>query len=59
MRWLDAKDMELFVCMCRKPLESLTFEQAEMPELIRRQRPVNIQQIRAVRFGGLWKKRNR
>lgn len=44
--WLDARDMELFACICRKPLERPTFEQEEMLELIRRQGPMNIQQIK-------------
>lgn len=44
--WLDARDMELFACMCRKSLEHPTFEQAELLELIRRQGPMNIQQIK-------------
>lgn len=44
--WLDVRDMELFACMCQKPLERPTFVQAEILELIRRQGPMNIQQIK-------------
>lgn len=44
--WLDARDMELFACMCRKPLERPNFEQTQMLELIQRQGPMNIQQIK-------------
>lgn len=44
--WLDARDMELFACMCKKPLEHPLFVQSEMLELIRRQGPMNIQQIK-------------
>lgn len=44
--WLDARDMELFACMCKKPLERPLFVQSEMLELIRRQGPMNIQQIK-------------
>ena len=44
--WLCAEDIEVFACMCRKPLADPAFEQAQLLELIRRQGPLNIQQIK-------------
>lgn len=44
--WLDTRDMELFVCLCRKPLEAPTLLQTKVMELIEREGPMTIQQMK-------------
>lgn len=44
--WLDARDMELFACMCAKPLSNPTFEQRRLLEMLERSGPMTIQQIK-------------
>lgn len=41
--WIMEEDMELFVCMCRKPLENPTFVQTELLHIIEREGPLTIQ----------------
>lgn len=44
--WIVKEDMELFACLCRKPLEGLTWQQEQILTLIDRLGPMNIQQIK-------------
>lgn len=44
--WIEAGDMELFACMCRKPMERFTAAQEEILLLIEREGPMNIQQMK-------------
>lgn len=41
--WIDSRDMELFACLCRKPLDKLTFAQQTILDVIEREGPLNIQ----------------
>jgi len=41
--WIESGDMELFACLCRKPLDKLTFAQQTLLDLIEREGPLNIQ----------------
>jgi hypothetical protein len=41
--WIESGDMELFACLCRKPLDKLTFTQQTLLDLIEREGPLNIQ----------------
>lgn len=44
--WILSDEMELWACLSRKSLEHPTIEQAQLLELIRREGPLNIQQIK-------------
>ena len=44
--WIEHGEMELFACLYRKPLGNMSFVQAKIMELIERQGPLNIQQIK-------------
>lgn len=46
--WIDARDMELFACMCKKPMDKMTEAHEQILELIRRDGPMNIQQMKEV-----------
>ncbi len=46
--WIDARDMELFACMCKKPMDKMTAAHEEILEFIRRDGPMNIQQMKEV-----------
>lgn len=41
--WIESGDMELFACLCRKPLDKPTFAQQTLLDLIEREGPMNIQ----------------
>lgn len=41
--WIESGDMELFACLCRKPLDKPTFAQQMLLDLIEREGPLNIQ----------------
>lgn len=41
--WIMEEDMELFACMCRKPLDNPTFAQTELLTIIEREGPLTIQ----------------
>ncbi|MGN1148424.1 MAG: hypothetical protein ACI4TB_08380 [Lachnospiraceae bacterium] len=41
--WIMEEDMELFACMCRKPLDNPTFAQSELLTIIEREGPLTIQ----------------
>lgn len=40
--WIESGDMELFACLCRKPLDKPTFAQQTLVDLIEREGPMNI-----------------
>ena len=44
--WIDRGDMELFACAFRKPLDRPTTEQLALLELVEREGPLTIQQIK-------------
>ncbi len=44
--WIEHGEMELFACLYRKPLDNLSFAQAKILDLIQREGPLNIQQIK-------------
>lgn len=44
--WIERCDMELFACMCRKPLDRPTESQRIILDLIEREGPLNIQIIK-------------
>ncbi|MDR1630852.1 MAG: hypothetical protein LBS36_11700 [Oscillospiraceae bacterium] len=44
--WVMQEDMELFTCLCRKPLANRTLAQQTLLELIEREGPLNIQQMK-------------
>ena len=44
--WIEAECMQVFACMCRKPLNNPKPIQTELLELIEREGPVTIQQIK-------------
>lgn len=44
--WIMAEDMELFACMYQKPLDKPTPRQLALLELIEREGPLNIQQMK-------------
>lgn len=44
--WIVPEDMELFACLCKKPLRQDSWAQKQMLELIRQEGPVNIQMIK-------------
>lgn len=46
--WVDWRDLELFACMCKKPLDRPTEKQMELLELINRDGPMNIQQMKEI-----------
>ena len=41
--WIESDDMELFACLCRKPLDKPTFVHQTLLDLIEREGPMNIQ----------------
>lgn len=41
--WIEKNDMELFACMCRKPLDRPTEQQQLLLDVIEREGPLNIQ----------------
>lgn len=44
--WVERGEMELFACLYRKPLGNMSFAQSKIIELIEREGPLNIQQIK-------------
>ena len=44
--WIEQGETELFSCLYRKPLDSMSFVQSEIMELFEREAPLNIQQIK-------------
>lgn len=44
--WIDARDMELLACLFQKPLARPTFIQTQLLDLIMREGPMNIQQMK-------------
>jgi len=40
--WIESDDMELFACLCRKPLDKPTFVHQTFLDLIEREGPMNI-----------------
>jgi hypothetical protein len=44
--WVERGEMELFACLYRKPLDNISFAQSRIMELIEREGPLNIQQIK-------------
>lgn len=45
--WIEREEMALFACLYRKPLDKMTQAQAVVLELIAREGPLNIQQMKA------------
>ena len=45
--WIEATDLELFACAFRKPLDKPTPKQLALKELLEREGPMNIQQMKA------------
>lgn len=46
--WIESSDMELFACLCRKPLDKPTFAQQTLLDLIEREGPMNIQLMKEI-----------
>lgn len=44
--WIDICDLELFACMCKKPLENPSVEQLQILDIIHRNGCMSIQQIK-------------
>ena len=44
--WIESSDMELFACMCRKPLDRPTESQQTLMDVIEREGPLNIQSMK-------------
>ena len=44
--WIERGETELFACLYRKPLGSMSFVQSKIVELLEREAPLNIQQIK-------------
>ena len=44
--WIEANDLELFACAFRKPLDKPTPKQLALKELLEREGPMNIQQMK-------------
>lgn len=46
--WIENGDMELFACLCRKPLDKPTLAQQTLLDLIQREGPLNIQLMKEI-----------